>query len=366
MGEELLHQVALCMTPGIGSLAARKLISYCGSASDVFKSDYRQLIKVPGVGEITARALLQKSPLARAEKEIQQARLMGIKLLFFNHPQYPRRLSQLPEAPLLLYTKGEADLQHHHTIAVVGTRKITAYGHEAIAKLFQCWQPYHPVIISGLAYGVDIAAHRQALQFGLPTWAILGSGLDKIYPAVHYNTACKIYDQGSLISELPLGTPPDFYHFPKRNRIIAGLCDALVVVEAKSSGGALITAALAQSYRRPVFALPGPITSPTSVGCLRLIHTNQASILVDGQELPEYLGWSQAQAPPSPTPTTHLKGEAAEIIELLKSCPQGLHIDEISWKTQTPINKTGSLLLTMEFEGLVRCLPGKKFSLVNK
>ncbi|MDH3708779.1 MAG: DNA-processing protein DprA [Cyclobacteriaceae bacterium] len=366
MGEELLHQVALCLTPGIGVRTIRKLISYCGSASEVFRANVHQLSKIPGMGPKTISAIHQQTGIKEAQQEIDGARKLNIRLIFYNHPQYPQRLSKLDDAPLLLYGKGDFQFSDRPTLGIVGTRNLTSYGLAIIEDFLSAWKAFDPVIISGLAYGVDIAVHRSAIQEGLTTVGVLGNSLDILYPPVHSGTAKRMLKNGGLLSELRLGTKPDSFQFPKRNRIIAGLSDALVIIEARESGGALITADFARKFGRMVYAVPGPVNSLSSKGCLKLIRQGAAEMLCRPQELTDQMKWSAKSPRKAVDISSEHPPQIAEIIEVMQEKPQGMHIDEISWKTQLPINRTGSLLLDMEFEGLVKCLPGKKFSLIHK
>jgi DNA processing protein len=224
-------------------------------------------------------------------------------------------------------------------------------------------QGYNPTIISGLAYGIDVTAHTEALKFGLPTIGVLGSGLDCIYPASHHNISQQMLDQGGLLTELPFGTKPEMYHFPNRNRIIAGLSDALVVVEARKKGGAMITVDYATEYGKPCFAVPGAIDAPASFGCNHLIKDQKARILTEGDDIARLLGWESVDLTGSfqGSETTESK-----ILEILSKNPQGLHIDKLCWRTQIPINKMGALILNLEIQGLIKAIPGKKFALVRK
>ena len=294
MGEELLHQVALCLTPGIGVRTIRKLISYCGSASEVFRTNVHQLSKIPGMGPKTISAIHQQSGFREARQEIDGARKLNIRLIFYNHPQYPLRLSRLDDAPLLLYSKGDFQFSDRHTrptLGIVGTRNLTSYGQAIIEDFLGAWKAFDPVIISGLAYGVDIAVHRNAIQQGLTTVGVLGNSLDMLYPSVHSDTAKRMLKNGGLLSELRLGTKPESFQFPKRNRIIAGLSDVLVIIEARESGGAMITAEFARKFGRLVYAVPGPVNSSSSKGCLKLIKEGTAEMLCHPQELTDQMKW---------------------------------------------------------------------------
>ncbi len=366
MSEELAYQVALCRIPGVGAVTVRQLISYCGDAQQVFHQNFSQLKKIPGIGKQTARRIVESDPQSIAEVEIARARKLGIDMIFYTDKRYPTRLSLIPDAPLLLYTKGNLQLNPSRSLGIVGTRRISAYGINVAEQLFQNLAPLAPTVISGLAYGVDIKAHRLAVKYEIPTIGVLGHGLDLLYPEIHATVAKRMQVSGGLVTELPLGTKPDSFQFPKRNRIIAALSDALIVVEAGDGGGAQITAEIAGRYRRQVYAVPGSIHNPQSLGCHKLIKDHKAMIYTTWEEFTENMSWFYNQVDSIKSKDLHCSPQEQKIIDVLSSDPNGMHIDEISWKTQIPINRTGSLLLNLEFNGLVKCLPGKKFSLVIK
>jgi DNA processing protein len=259
MNQDRLALLALHFIPGIGDYTLRQLISYSGSAEKVFKTPKGKLLKIPGIGAVTADSIRNGKSFRRAEKEIKKAEQEDVELLFFTDKKYPSRLKSIADAPSLLYVKGQVDLENSKTVGIVGTRKATDYGKNCVEELIEGLKPHQTLIVSGLAYGIDIQAHKQAVKHGLPTVGIMGSGIDVIYPAAHKETAKKMLSNGGLITENPFGTNPDAHNFPARNRIIAGLSDALVVVEAAEKGGALITAEISNSYNKDVFAFPGNI-----------------------------------------------------------------------------------------------------------
>jgi DNA processing protein len=365
----LLAEVALTLLPGVGPLVTRQLIGYLGSAQNVLNAGPNQLLKVPGVGPALVNVLRGATPaLRQAEQILRRAEQDGVQLLYYSRPDYPARLRPVPDAPVLLYYQGTADLQNPRTLAVVGTRQATDYGREQTEKLIKGVAPYGPLIVSGLAYGIDIAAHRAALQENLPTVAVMATGLDSIYPHAHRRTAEKMLAQGGgLLTEFTFGTPPDKYNFPARNRIIAGLSDATVVVEAAKKGGALITAELAQDYNREVLAVPGRLDQPASEGCNQLIRNQQAAIYTGPEDVEQLLNWDAALQPaavaaPRLNPADFTPQEFS-LLEILISTKEK-QIDELSWQAQLPINEVSTLLLGLEFRGVVRALPGKKFALV--
>ncbi|GJM29513.1 MAG: DNA processing protein DprA [Cyclobacteriaceae bacterium] len=363
MHPEHLQQVALSLLPGIGPVTVKQLISYCGKASNVFNTPVSKLSAIPGIGLRTAKKIHLSNSLDRAREQIKLALIAGSKTLFFTDEVYPERLKNLPDAPSLLFTKGKPAYNHSRTLGIVGTRRSTNYGATVVRRLLTQLNHYKPTIISGLAYGIDIKAHTEALRLGLPTIGVLGSGLDSIYPAAHQNIARQMLGKGSLITELPFGTKPEMYHFPNRNRIIAGLSDALVVVEARRKGGAMITVDYTMEYGKPCFAIPGPIDGPASFGCNELIKNKKASILTCGEDIASLLRWDCL----NPVITSREpQNTESRILEILGRFPQGLHIDKLCRITQTPINKMGRIILSLEIQGLIKAVPGKKFTLAGK
>lgn len=362
------HQIALTLVPGVGSILIRQLISYCGSASDVFRSPLARLLKVPGIGEVTARAILKPDVLMEAEQVVNRLEKMQARALFYTDKAYPTRLKALYDAPAMLYVQGAGDLNAPRTIGLVGTRQATDYGRRTTAELIEAITPYGISVISGLAYGIDIAAHRASLHNGLPTIGVMASGLDIIYPNVHQKTAQEMLALGGLLTESRPGTKPDAHLFPARNRIIAGLSDVVVVVEAAAKGGALITAEYANNYHREVFAVPGQLNQAFSAGCNKLIRENKAQIYTSPKDLVEALNWDRPVdyvsaknlAPALPVDVTE---EESQVMALLRQTAD-LHIDDLSWKSQIPMGRLASLLLNLEFRGFVRSMPGKKYSAV--
>jgi DNA processing protein len=363
---DLLYEVAIGLIPGIGSSHTRQLISYCGSAESVFKENKGKLKKIPGIGEVLATTIINQDILKEAEREILLADKKNTQLLFYTHKNYPERLKQINDAPTLLYYKGNVDLNADKIIGIVGTRKATDYGKEVVEKILSELIPHNVLIISGLAYGIDICAHKTALNNHQPTIGVMASGMDIIYPAVHKEIANRMTDHGGLITEYPFGTKPDAPHFPSRNRIIAGLCDAIIVAEAADSGGALITAEIANSYDREVFAAPGNIGNKYSEGCNKLIRSHKAHILLNIKDLEYNLNWSiEKNVQPKKTTVIDfsLFDQEEQIVLNLMKEKEGILIDDLSWKSQIPVSKLASILLNLEFQGTIKSLPGKKFKL---
>ena len=367
MEQNRLSLLALHFIPGIGDYLIRQLISYCGSAERVFKLPKGKLQKIPGVGLVTAEAITQGKPFSHAEKEIRLAEKEKVDLLFFTDANYPSRLRQVNDAPTLLYAKGKMDLENLKTVAIVGTRKATAYGKDCVENLVRDLVPHDALIVSGLAYGIDIHAHKVAVKSNLPTVGVMGSGMDVIYPSSHREVATRMMEHGGLLTEHPFGTQPDAHNFPARNRIVAALSDAVIIVEAAEKGGALITADIANSYNKDVFAMPGNIKQSHSAGCNNLIKSNRAHLLTSVRDLEYIMNWD-AGSKPAKKETPSLEGFSPDeqlVIQTLLDNNKQLMIDEISWKTNLPIGKLASLLLTLEFKGMIASLPGKIYKLTK-
>jgi DNA processing protein len=367
---EKLCTLALVNTPGIGSVTIRQLISYCGNAENVFNSDFKKLIKIPGIGEKVARSILKKEGLAEAEKEWSDCVKSGAQLHFFSDATYPTRLKSLYDAPIVLYSKGNFDYNSYRTVGIVGTRQVSDYGKTVTENIIKELVPYNPLVVSGLAYGVDITAHRACLKNDLATVGVMASGLNVIYPAVHQKTAKEMLEKGGLVTENALSTKPDFMRFPARNRIIAGLSDVTIVVESAKKGGSLITVDFAQNYHREVFAVPGNLSNTQSEGCNQLIRDNKACIFLSVQDMADAIGWNlqnKEEELSVISDTTMLfdgfTQDEGQVLSLLKR--QGnMQLDEISWQSGMHLNKLATLLLNLEFQGMVRSLPGKKYGLI--
>ena len=367
MNQLKIQEVALSLIPGIGNVIGKQLISYCGSVEQVFRSNRKQLLRIPGIGEKTAESVLKKETLKDAEEIINICDKEGIDVLFYTNPEYPNRLKHVLDSPLVIYHKGTADLNFKKAIAIVGTRSITRYGKDVIEQMVHDLKPYNPQVISGLAYGVDVHAHITALKNGLSTIGVLGGGIGKLYPVVHKKIAEQMLSQGGLISEYTYNTIPEAHHFPERNRIIAALSDAVIVIEAARKGGALITAEYANSYNREVFAIPGNLGHPYSQGCNHLIKIHKAHILTSVKDIEYIMNWdifenTQNRIFPE---LDDLSEEEVIVIQTFMENNKELIIDDLSWKSQIPLNKLASILLSLEFKGLIKNLPGKKFKLTG-
>ncbi|NJL15296.1 MAG: DNA-protecting protein DprA [Microscillaceae bacterium] len=369
---EVLSILALHLVDNIGGTKAKQLISYCGSAEAVFKMPLERLKRIPQIGEKAAQALKTGNFREEAEAEWQKAAKMGVRVLSFLDPDYPQRLRQIPDAPLILFTRGEVSLNPAKCIAIVGTREATDYGRGITEEIVADLQKHKPLIVSGLAYGIDIAAHRASLRSQLPTVGILASGVDVIYPAAHKQTVQQMLEAGGgIVSESRLGTKPDAPRFPARNRIIAGMADLVLVIEAKAKGGALITAEVANDYHREVMAVPGDLHRSASVGCHKLIREHKAHIYTGLADLETLLNWQDqhpTQTQPRQLPLAYhmdtLDETEQKIIRLLTQTGESVGIDDISWQLQLSASQVNAALFNLELTGWIKAQPGKKYKRV--
>jgi DNA processing protein len=360
----LVHKIALSLIKGVGPMFAKNLLIHFGSAEAVFAATKAQILKIEGIGEIRANSILHNNALEMAEKQLEFIEKHNIQVLFYADDNYPKKLRNCYDAPLLLYYKGTADLNHSRIVSIVGTRNATSYGKLLCKQLAEALKPYNVIVMSGLAHGIDAAAHKESLNCNIPTVGVLGHGLDRIYPAAHKELTVKMVHNGGLLTEFLPGTNPDRENFPKRNRIIAGIADVTVVVEASLKGGALITAEIANSYNKDVYAFPGRTTDEFSEGCNFLIKTNRAALINTAKDLIYYLGWDdetvknveiQTQLP------LNLTKDEEQIADILKDNPLG--IDDLCLKINWPQSKLAIVLLTLEMQGVIISLPGKIYKL---
>ena len=369
MDEKLLsYQIALTQIQGVGPILAKKLVAYVGSVEGIFSEKKRNLIKISGVGDYVAEQIIKQNVLPRAEKEIEFIKKFKIKPIFYLDKDYPERLSHCSDSPVMLFMMGETDLNTKKIISIVGTRSATQYGKDLCNDLVtQIADRKHDVlIVSGLAYGIDVTAHKAALTNNLQTVAVLGHGLDIMYPATHKAVAKNIMKQGALLTEFLSNSDFLKQNFVKRNRIVAGMSDATIVVESSEKGGALITAEIANSYNRDVFAFPGRIDSKYSLGCNKLIKTNKAALIESVSDLEYILGWDSKKKKDTiqfAIPIAQMSDDENKIYSALKSeGPQ--NIDILSVKTNMPVNALSVLLLNLEFSGLVKSSPGKMYEAI--
>ena len=362
-----LYLLALSLTKGLGPVSVKNMIAYCGNAKAVFDAPKAKLIRTPGIGKKFTQLVKQKSNLERAHKEVEYCQKHGIEILTYLDDHYPHALKYIHDAPLILFKKGKVDLNAQPNIAIVGTRQATDYGRE-MAALFAASFAFKGLnVVSGLAYGIDITAHKQVLQQEGITTAVLGHGLDCIYPARHKQKAVNMMHRGGLLTEYLTGTLPEAVHFPARNRIVSGISKAVVVIEAAAKGGALITARRAFDQNRQVYAIPGRIHDHFSRGCNRLIKSDIARLVTSPEEVLEDLDihWNQhddqtdqlelALSPPS----VPLSADEARVLNIIGKGE--ILLDQIAIQSGISIDKLNALLIAMEFKDLLRQMPGKKY-----
>ena len=359
-----LNKIAITKIPKVGPITARNLISYCGSVNAVFKANKKALEKIPGVGPKTAVTLLKKEYFRLAEKELKFIEQKAITPLFFLDETYPQRLKPLDDAPLILYYKGIADLNHPRIVAVVGTRKPSKISSILCEELVEDLKAYNVLIISGLAYGIDAVAHKKSIALGMETVGVLGHGLNQIYPAQHRQLAEKMLHQGGLLTEFTSDSKPEASHFPMRNRIVAGMCDALVVVETGKKGGSMITAQYGNDYSKDVFAIPGNIKDTHSEGANHLIKTHRAALIQSAKDIGYIMRWEEVTEDSADKIVIPLTSAEQTIADLMKQSVE-IGIDQLTIESKFPPNEVASLLLTMEFKGLVKSLPGKRYMLLR-
>jgi DNA processing protein len=367
----LKYKIGMDLIPGIGSVLAKKIIEFTGSPEEAFRSRESLLRTIPGIGKTLAGNIASQQILTIAEKEIEFITRYQIRTLYYLDDDYPERLKQCADSPVIIYIKGNADLNHPKILSVVGTRNATSYGLDFCRNLIEelALRGHDPMIVSGLAYGIDICAHKTALDNNLQTIASLAHGLSTIYPPVHRNIAGKIARQGALVTDFTSSTMPERGNFIKRNRIIAGLADATIVIESSNKGGALITADLANSYNRDVFALPGRVTDKRSQGCNNLIKINKAALIEEARDIEYILGWTIAEnnlAGANPEKIAEMDEDEKAIIKLLLDKNSEMSADNISADTGFGAGKTSYLLLNLEFTGHIASLPGKVYRLSSK
>lgn len=362
--DQLLYEIGITLIPGVGDVNAKKLIAYCSGVEAVFKQKKNHLLKIEGIGPKVADAIVNHSVLKRAEQEIEFIEKNKIKTLFYTDKNYPLRLKQAVDGPVLVFYKGNADLNNSKVLSIVGTRKVTDHGRLICDKIIEGFKDDNVLIVSGLAYGVDSQAHKSCLEYQVSTIGVLAHGLDRIYPGVNKALADKMIDNGGLLSDFISGTNPDAVNFPKRNRIIAGLADATLVIESGTKGGSLITAEIANGYNRDVFAVPGRPGDKYSSGTNFLIRTNRAALIESAQDIRYMMGWDipAKEASIQKKLFVELNPEEEFLLNIIQEHKDPT-IDFIALKAQMPMSKVSATLLNLEFEGLIRCFPGKVFKL---
>ena len=364
--DELRYTLALQRVPNLGDSSAKKLLQFVGSAEGVFKEKRANLLKIDGIGALKLKDLRASRILIDAERELEYIDANAISYSFFKDDSYPERLKHCLDGPLLIFYKGNVDLENRRVISVVGTRNITTYGRDFCIKLIEELSPTNPIIVSGFAYGVDITAHKAAIDNGLQTIGCLAHGLNQIYPKVHKKYVSQVEQNGGFITEFWSSDAFDRTNFLKRNRIIAGMSEATIVIESAEKGGSLVTADIANSYNREVFAAPGRTTDSQSQGCNNLIKTQQARLLTSAADIVYMLGWKLEDFNKKPQQKqlfVELSTEEKVIYNYLKDKEKQV-LDIIALNCKMPTFKVSSLLLSMELKGVVRPLPGKLFQII--
>jgi DNA processing protein len=359
-----LHQIALTYLKSIGHGLGKVLVSHLGSAEAVFNASANKLLTLPGIGDKTVRELNREEAFEKAAEELKFVEKNGIEVLFYTDTGFPKRLKNCIDSPMLLYSKGNADLNFRKIISIVGTRNATDYGRQLCEELIAEIKQYDVLVVSGLAHGIDVIAHKECLKNNVPTVGVFGHGLDRIYPAANRSTADKMLQNGGWLTEYPSGTIPGRENFPSRNRIVAGMADATIVVEASLKGGALITAEIANSYNRDVYAFPGRLGDVYSEGCNFLIRNNKAGLLSCVADLAYHLGWEK---PTDAKPVEQfllpldLADDERTIFYILQQQSVPMAIDDLTIKTNMPMSQLAMHLLNMEMQGFIRSLPGKTY-----
>jgi len=364
--EELLYVLALQRAKGIGDINAKKLISHCGSAKNVLKEKQQTLQKINGIGAFTIRHLFDIKNLKDAEKELKYIQQKAIETLYFKEKDYPEKLKHCIDGPILLFKDGIINLLNHPVISIVGTRKITSYGRTFCEKLIEELKSYNPIIVSGFAYGVDICAQKAALKNNLQTVGVLAHGFEEIYPKSHKKYMAQINNNGGFLTDFWHNDALTRENFLKRNRIVAGISEATIIIESAEKGGSLVTADIANSYNRDVFAVPGRASDTYSKGCNNLIKQNKAAILTSSKDLIEMLNW-ELETTLTKTIQKQLFVELDEIEQLVYDflVDEGKKmLDVISLNCNLPIHKTTTVLFNLEMKGIVKPLPGKLFEAI--
>lgn len=364
---ELFYTLALLKVEGIGDVVAKKLIKHCGSSSAVFQTSKKSLVAIDGIGQYLYKNLQDKAVFQMAENELRFIEDENISHAYFEEAIYPERLKHCIDGPIILFQSGTIDLQNKKLINIVGTRQTTTYGIDFTKKLISDLAPLNPVIVSGFAYGVDIVAHQAAVQNSLQTVGVLAHGLNQIYPKSHKKYVSQMEQNGGFMTEFWSTSNPERENFIKRNRIVAGMCEATIVIESAEKGGSLITASIANDYNRDVFAVPGRVSDKFSQGCNNLIKTQRAHLLNSAADLIYILNWDinskKESKPVQKQLFVSLTEEEQKIYDYLVNKENEL-MDIIALDCDFPIFKISSLLLNMELKGVIRPMPGKLFEVV--
>lgn len=363
--QELFYVLALQKVELVGDIVAKRLINHTGNAEDVFKAKPSQLSSIDGVGAVLINNLKNKQVFKKAESELKFITENKIDTAFFKDDNYPEKLKHCIDSPVLLFTSGDINLKNRKIISIVGTRQITAYGTEFCKKLIADLAPLDPIIVSGFAYGVDIVAHQAAIENNLQTIGVIAHGLNQIYPSAHKKHVAKMEENGGFMTEFWSSSNPDKENFVRRNRIVAGISEATIVIESADKGGSLITANMANDYNRDVFAVPGRTTDKYSQGCNNLIKTQKANLLASAADLIYILNWDigKKSKPVQKQLFISLDDDEQKVYDFLQKNGKEL-LDIIALQCGFPIFRISGLLLNMELKGVIRPLPGKLFEAI--
>lgn len=365
--KELLSLIALQHIPGIGSITAKRLVEGVGSASLLFEHRTDLVAIIPNVQPSLVRALDCPSAHHRAQQELEFITKHHITCIGYHDEAYPSRLRECDDAPILLFYRGNAELNPRRVVSIVGTRKCTEYGRDLCESFVRDLAALCPdvLVVSGLAYGIDICAHRACLKHELPTVGVLAHGLDRIYPSVHRNTAAQMVSCGGLLTEYVSHTEPERTNFLQRNRIVAGMADATIIVESAERGGSLVTANITNSYNRGCYAFPGRVSDAYSSGCHRLIRNNQAALITSAEDFVEAMMWDVAQKPKAIQGNLfpEFNAEEARVVALLEQHPEGLPINTLALEANQPVHRISATLFELELRGIVRPLAGSIYRL---
>jgi len=359
--QEILYALALQFTKGVGSVTAKKIIQIYGSATQVYHSHQKNEI-LAGINAKLFTQLFKKESLIKADQELSRAEKNNLNLIYYKDLNYPKHLLNCVDAPIVLFKDGVIEVnKFNRIISVVGTRNMTNYGQDFCKKLIADLKVYDPLIVSGFAFGVDICAHTEALKNNLSTIAVLAHGFGTLYPKEHKKYYESVKNTGGFLSEFAFNDAPYKENFLKRNRIVAGMSQATIVVESAAHGGSLVTASLANNYYKDVFALPGRATDVYSKGCNALIKNHMASLITNADDLVKQLGWEEKKEVKreviQPQLFVDLQGDEKLVYDFLAD--KAKHMDEISRDCSIPIYKIANIVFQLEMKGLIKVLPGK-------
>ncbi len=366
MSQELYYQIALSLTPNIGAVKAKSLIDHFGTAENVFTASVKEMMSLENIGKIVSDSIKKFNDRKIVEEEIAFIEKYKIKTLFITDEAYPKRLLNCYDPPTLLYFKGNVNFNTEKTISIVGTRNNTVYGKEITEKIVEELSDKNITIISGLATGIDVIAHKAAVKNKIATIGVMGNGLKTIYPSTSKSIATEMLENGGVLTEFTHTTKPDKHNFPKRNRIVAGMSDAVIVIETSVKGGSMITAEIANGYNRDVFAVPGKVTDSKSAGCNYLIQNNKAFLFSSVNDFLFMMGWNEEQQVNKKKKQAEIFYTLSEdekiIVDILRE-KENVHIDAITVQSGFTSSKLAAVMLQLELQNIIKSLPGKLFTL---